>query len=141
MLDILGEGARTPFYKDLAKQMKLENKMNFHGFVDNPQMFYQNADVVVFPSMWQEPFGLVGIEAMANSKPVVAFDVGGVRQWLENGKNGILVPERNTNAFANALDTLATDVQKRNQLGNYAKEFVEKHFTKEKFLESFLKIK
>ena len=141
VLDVLGEGARTPFYKGLATQMNLESKIKFHGFVENPQTFYQEADVVVFPSMWQEPFGLVGIEAMANSKPVVAFDVGGVRQWLENGKNGILVPERDTNAFANALDTLATDVQKRNQLGNYAKEFVEKHFTKEKFLESFLKIK
>jgi len=141
VLDVLGEGARTPFYKDLTIQMNLENKIKFHGFVDAPQTFYKNADVVAFPSMWQEPFGLVGIEAMANSKPVVAFNVGGVRQWLENDKNGILVPERDTKAFAKALDTLATDVQKRNQLGNYAKEFVEKHFTKEKFLESFLKIK
>ena len=91
--------------------------------------------------MWQEPFGLVGIEAMANSKPVVAFDVGSIRQWLEDGKNGILVPERNTTDFANALDTLASDIQTRRQLGNYAKNFVEKYFTKEKFLESFLKIK
>lgn len=140
-LDVLGKGARTPIYKALATQMHLEGKIKFHGFVENPQAFYQKADVVVFPSMWQEPFGLVGIEAMANSKPVVAFDVGGIRQWLEDGKNGILVPERNTTDFANALDTLASDIQTRRQLGNYAKNFVEKYFTKEKFLESFLKIK
>lgn len=140
-LDILGEGTRTPFYKDLAKQMKLDDKIRFHGFVNNPQTYYQNTNVVVFPSMWQEPFGLVGIEAMANSKPVIAFDVGGVRQWLKNGENGILVPERNTTAFAQALDLLASDIQRRNELGNNAKKFVENNFTKEKFLESFLKIK
>ncbi len=141
MLEVLGEGARTPFYKDLAKQMKLDDKIKFQGFVNNPQTYYQNTDVVVFPSMWQEPFGLVGIEAMANSKPVVAFDVGGVKQWLKNGNNGILVPERDTTAFAQALDLLATDIQQRNELGNNAKKFVENNFTKEKFLESFFKIK
>ncbi len=140
-LDVLGEGSRTPFYKDLAKQMSLKSKIKFHGFVDNPQAFYQQTDVVAIPSMWQEPFGLVGIEAMANSKPVVAFDVGGVRQWLKNGENGVLVSECDTTAFANALDLLASDIQRRKELGNNAKDFVEKHFTKEKFLESFLKIK
>ncbi len=140
-LDILGESSRTPFYKELAKQMNLDYNINFRGFVKNPQVFYQNADVIAFPSMWQEPFGLVGIEAMACAKPVVAFNVGGIKEWLKDGKNGLLVAERDTQAFAESLDTLASDVKKRKELGIYAKEYVSNHFTKEKFIESFLKIK
>ena len=47
---------------------------------------YRRARIVVFPSMWPEPFGLVGIEAMRFARPVVAFDVGGVGDWLQDGE-------------------------------------------------------
>src|SRR5205085_4746464 len=48
---------------------------------DDLRRAYQSAKVVAFSSVWPEPFGLVGIEAMMQGKPVVAFDSGGVRDW------------------------------------------------------------
>ena len=53
--------------------------------------------------MWSEPFGLVGLEGMAHAKPVVAFDVGGVSDWLVDGENGFLVPRGDVDAMAAAI--------------------------------------
>ena len=139
-LTILGEGSRTSYFIELAEQLNLEKKVKFVGFVNNTKEYYKACDVVVFPSLWQEPFGLVGIEAMANSKCVVGFDVGGVSDWLKDGKNGILVKERNTTAFALALDKLACDSKLRESLGENGYSFVEKNFSKEKFLKSFIEL-
>jgi glycosyltransferase involved in cell wall biosynthesis len=139
-LTILGEGSRTPFYKDLAKEFGIAKKTIFAGFVNNPEDFYKRTDVAVFPSMWQEPFGLVGIEAMAYARPVVAFDVGGVRQWLIDGKNGIIVPERNTTLFAEALDKLAQNPSLVKSLGENGRDFVHANFTRENFLKTFLQL-
>ena len=62
------------------------------------------------PSVWPEPFGLVGLEAVSAGIPVAAFDVGGVREWLAPGVNGALAPADPPTAegFAQALErTLA----------------------------------
>lgn len=139
-LTILGEGARTPYFKELAKQYGIDSKVNFVGFVSNVQDYYRACDVVVFPSLWQEPFGLVGIEAMANSIPVVAFDVGGVSDWLKDGFNGIAVEQRNISAFASALDKLACDSAMREKVGENGRTFVAEKFSKEKFLKSILEL-
>jgi glycosyltransferase involved in cell wall biosynthesis len=50
------------------------------------------SDVVVVPSLWPEPFGLIGIEALRRGVPVAAFAVGGIPEWLEDGKTGALAP-------------------------------------------------
>ena len=59
-------------------------------------MLYQAADVLVIPSIY-EPLGYVALEAMANRVPVIASDTGGLREILEDGKNGILIPLKETN--------------------------------------------
>jgi glycosyltransferase involved in cell wall biosynthesis len=52
---------------------------------------YARARVVVVPSLWPEPFGLVGVEAMARGRPVVGIDRGGIREWLAHGETGLRV--------------------------------------------------
>ena len=63
------------------------------------------ASVLAVPSTWPEPFGLVGLEAAALGIPAIAFDVGGVREWLRPGSSGYLVPgdPPRASAFADAL--------------------------------------
>ena len=77
---------------------------------------------------------------MANSKCVVGVDVGGVSDWLKNAENGIIVKQRDTLAFASALDKLACDSSLRKRLGKNGYSFVAENFSKEKFLKSFLEL-
>lgn len=69
-------------------------EVNFTGWVSKAQLeaLYGECDLLVFPSLWPEPFGLAGPEAGLHGLPVAAFDVGGVSDWLHEGVNGHLAP-------------------------------------------------
>lgn len=140
-LNILGAGPRLEDFKKMAQDLQLDGKVDFRAWVDNPQDFFKRADIAVFPSMWQEPFGLSGIEAMAMALPVVGFDVGGVSQWLKDGKNGILVKPRDSQKMAEAIDKLNADAPLRKSMGTYARQFVIENFSSKEFLENFVNLK
>ncbi len=70
---------------------------------------YARSKVVAFGSVWPEPFGLVGIEAMSQGKPVVAYDCGGVRDWLQHERTGFVVPHRDLDSYAFRIDQLMND--------------------------------
>jgi glycosyltransferase involved in cell wall biosynthesis len=67
-------------------------EIDFHGWVDRPRIeaLLKNCDLLVVPSLWPEPFGLVGPEAGQYGVPVAAFNVGGIHDWLLDGVNGYL---------------------------------------------------
>jgi glycosyltransferase involved in cell wall biosynthesis len=69
-------------------------RIEFTGWVNQERRdaLLLEADVAVVPSIWPEPFGRIGAEAALAGVPVVAFDVGGVREWLLDGVNGFLAP-------------------------------------------------
>ena len=74
---------------------------------------------------------------MSKGTPVVAFDVGGVSEWLKDGENGLLVPERDTAAMAHALDRLIGNPDESKAMGNRARRYVAQNYSKEIFLENF----
>jgi len=84
------------------------------------------------PSLWPEPFGLVGIEAGASGRPVVASSTGGVGDWLRDGVNGVLVEPGDARALARALNELLADPGRRRELGTAARETVAARFTPER---------
>jgi len=90
---------------------------------------------VAIPSRCPESFTIVGQESMRHGRPVVAFRVGGNADWLEDGKTGLLVPEQDVAAYANALQRLLTDTAYAAQLGAYAAKRVRERFTFEGFLD------
>ena len=77
---------------------------------------YREADVFVFPSEWGEPFGLVPIEAMACSTPVVATGVGGSASFLADGRNCLLFEPGDAGALAAAIERLASDTELRRRV-------------------------
>lgn len=93
MCTVAGDGKDRPMLEKMVETLKLDDKVRFLGFVSAPEKLWADCDVFVFPIRWQEPFGLVGLEAMAHGVPVVAFDRGGVREWLIDNKNGFAIPE------------------------------------------------
>jgi len=119
-LTILGTGNDTDRCKALAKKLNVTDKITFEGFTPEIEKYYSESDIVVFPSTWQEPFGLVGVEAFAHSKPVVAFDGGGVSEWLKNEYNGYLIQNGDYEGFAAALEDLHNDRPRLKQFSNNA---------------------
>lgn len=80
--------------------------------------------VLALPSVWPEPFGLVGLEAAAAGLPTVAFDVGGIPDWLRDGVGGVLIRERprTAGAFANGLRRAIADTATWRRLSHGARE-------------------
>jgi glycosyltransferase involved in cell wall biosynthesis len=78
---------------------------------------WTRASVAVVPSVWNEPMGQVAVEAMLAGRAVVASDVGGLRDVVEDGATGLMVPPGDPAALAAALDTLLGDPERRRQMG------------------------
>lgn len=92
-----GDGAaRTAWEKQAAKIMAQHPaiQITFTGWLSTAgrDALFQQTDLLVMPSLWPEPFGLAGLEAGRYGIPAVAFAVGGIPTWLEDGVNGVLAP-------------------------------------------------
>lgn len=111
-LDVIGTGNDEQMLRDRVSQSTLRDRVTFHGWMDHETLmrFYDRAMISVVPSRWPEPFGMVGLEAMLRRRPVVAFAVGGIPDWLEDGVTGYLVPEADTQGMAKRIDELASDI-------------------------------
>jgi len=116
---VLGDGSHRAYCEKLCTRLGLRNRVRFAGYVPHDQMreFYLDATVFAMPSVWPEPFGMAGPEAMRYGLPVVAFDAGGISEWLKDGQNGLLVPWMDTDAFAARLHLLLTNKNLARELG------------------------
>ena len=118
-LVVAGDGPDLGRARRLAQSLGVESRVRFAGWVDEGALadLYRRADVVAVPSRWPEPFGLVGLEAMSHGKPVVAFDVGGIGEWLEDLRTGFLVPPHDCALLARRIDELLGDPDRARALG------------------------
>lgn len=137
-LTIAGDGNSKSQLEAQTRQLNLQDKVTFTGWLSDTSECYAKADLAVFPSRWQEPFGLCGLEAMSNGLPVVAFNVGGVSEWLTNNVTGIAVPDRDTTAFANAIDSLTPEMM--HDFSVNALNAVSERFSKQAFLNAFAEL-
>ena len=123
---ILGDGNHRGYCERLCRKLGLNERVRFQGFVLRQELkeFYLETSVFVVSSLWPEPFGLVGPEAMRYGLPVVAFDTGGVGEWLIDGETGFLVPWMDIDLFAARIEQLLTDKKLARQLGRRGLERV-----------------
>jgi glycosyltransferase involved in cell wall biosynthesis len=134
---IVGGNNDEGYLKEMSSALGLSNKVFFTGWQNKPDEYFEKADVVAFPSRWQEPFGLVGIEAFSFRKPVVGFDVGGVSEWLTDNHTGILVKEKDIDGMAEGLKRLLQNKALADKLGDNGYDFVRKHCSGENFIAGF----
>lgn len=100
---------------------------------------YRQASVVVFPSIWDETLGIVGLESLACGVPVVASDVGGVREWLIEGETGRLVPIKNADAIAKAVAELIDSPEVLDQMGTMGQRLIREKFQASVHLEALIR--
>jgi glycosyltransferase involved in cell wall biosynthesis len=118
---LAGEGQSRAALDRLASQFEARRLLAVEcpGWVDEGARaaLLARATLIAVPSLWPEPFGLVGLEAAQHGVPAVAFDVGGIRAWLEDGVNGYLIePSGGAAAFGGAIAALLRDDALRGRL-------------------------
>ena len=142
-LDVVGSGMEYPQLTRAKSDLKMlgyENRVLFHGWQGREKIesLLRDAYMVVFPSIYPEAFGIVGIEAMMNGKPVVGFDVGGVNTWLKDGKTGYLVETGDVEGMRNRMKELLLDGAIYKKMSDKAREVAVSHFIPEIHIRSLI---
>jgi glycosyltransferase involved in cell wall biosynthesis len=130
---ICGDGWRMQWMRKLARKLGVQERLRFTGWLGGEDLARElaEASVVVIPSVWPEPFGLVGIEALAAGRPVVASSTGGIGDWLEDGVSGLCVRPGDPRALARALNELLADPARQRAMGEAGKRMVARRFSGE----------
>jgi glycosyltransferase involved in cell wall biosynthesis len=106
-LTMVGDGPERVTWERLASHLNVS--ATFTGWQNGEERWrwIRRATLLAVPSVWPEPFGLVGLEAAVLGVPAIAFDVGGIRGWLTSGVNGYLIAGESpdASAFADGLVT------------------------------------
>jgi glycosyltransferase involved in cell wall biosynthesis len=136
---IVGEGSRRDFLEQWAAAHKVAHRVVFTGRRDDIPAVTAALDVAVLPS-WREAQGLSILEAMALSRPVVASDVGGIPEMIEDGVTGLLVEHDNPVALAAAVVRLLKDHALADMLARAGHDLVHDRFCIELMVKSIEEI-
>jgi glycosyltransferase involved in cell wall biosynthesis len=110
-LHVVGTGSSEEELSQRAQALSITSHVYFHGFVPHGKtlrQLYRESDVFILPSL-QDQQPKVLMEAMSQSLPVVATNVGGIPSIIQDGKNGLLVPPARPEAIAAAIDRVLSD--------------------------------
>lgn len=143
-LHIVGDGVDSDqVIKSIEKlEMNIKDKIYLYGWQSHEAVLrlISGADIIAFPSVYPEAFGIVGIEAMMRKKPVVAFDVGGVSTWLRHNKTGFLVTTKDISDFASKIKILIEDQQLYQRFSNESRNIAISEFAPEVHLRKLLSL-
>lgn len=132
-LSVVGDGPMKENWQMLAKELGLDERVNFVGNVEDRDLpdWYKRADIFVLPSNSRaEAFGLVLLEAMASGLPCITTELGTGTSWIvQNGKTGLVVLPSNPQALAEAITSLLQDPPRRKMMGQAGRARVEQYFS------------
>lgn len=124
--------AKTAYEQQLVNLAEpVSDAIIFTGYLPHEKLkyLYSIVDMVVFPSIWQEPFGLVMLEAMSSGRCVVCSNVGGIPEVVENGVNGILVQPADANELAQVICNTLSHPEAMHQMGEHARQKIISSYT------------
>jgi len=135
-----GRGDEYRAYLDSLVDDTMRSQVQFLGPVSNQETvaLLHRSDVLAFPSLWHEPFGLPVIEAMAAGVPVVASRGGAFPETVVDGETGLLVDRGDVDGLANALITLLGDPEVRREMGRAARHRAEEVFSWDQAVHTWL---
>lgn len=135
---MVGEGPDLEMLKKQIQVLELTDLVSTVGFQDNVTQWMASCDIFVLPSL-HENHSIAVLEAMRAGKPIVATEVGGNGESIENNHSGLLVPSKDEKALADALYKLITDEELRKALGKNARKRFLKLFTEEVMQHNLIK--
>jgi glycosyltransferase involved in cell wall biosynthesis len=140
--EIAGEGPERDALESLAHRLGIAARVRFRGLVTDMPAFWQDCDLAVVPSHppHVESFGIVAIEAMASGLPVVATTNGSLPELVAHGRTGTIVPERDPDALAEALDAYAAHPYMRVEEGRQGRADCERWFGVDRSAQAYLQL-
>jgi glycosyltransferase involved in cell wall biosynthesis len=130
-LDLAGRGPLEPALRALAKELEVDDAIRFLGYVAPVQRAIEDAAIVVVPSMG-EGFGMVALEAMERARPVIAAEIGGLGELVEEDVTGLLVPPGEADPLAQAIVRLAGDLPRAAEMGEAGRRRALEQFLQER---------
>jgi glycosyltransferase involved in cell wall biosynthesis len=127
---IVGEGSDRERLEQMVSLNKKDVNIKFVGRVRHNKLveYYNMADITIVPSLY-EALPFVAIEALATKTPVIASNVGGIPEVVEDGESGFLVPPKKAEAIRKKINKLLSDSSLRKKFGQRGRRTVEKKFT------------
>jgi glycosyltransferase involved in cell wall biosynthesis len=133
---IAGEGERRAELTALARDLDVQDRVEFLGFVEDVTSLLRQAEVFVFSSLWEGMSNAL-IEAAAAGTPVVAVDTTSNGEAVIDGETGFLVPAGDTEAFAARVRALVEDPELRARMGAAGRRFVEDRFRLDRMMDEW----
>lgn len=138
--DLISDTFKNKFTKDYKKSSWF-NRIHFLGKISDEQKEseFANCDIFISPSLY-ESFGIIFVEAMRYSKPVIGCNVGGMKEVIADGESGLLAETNDTNSLIDKLNILIKDPELREKMGRIGKERVEEIFNVDKMCDDSISI-
>ena len=141
-LIILGKGEKE--YEKKLREIAIENGIteiiSFYGFSENVQGIISQIDIGICPSIWREPFGLSIIEFIEKGKVVITTNNGAQKEYIESGKNGILVDVNDANAIKENVIKLIENPNYKKEIEENAKEYFDSHLSYNVFYRKIIEV-
>jgi len=139
-LVIAGDGNKKIELQQLVKELKLNKSVTFAGFIAHEDIpsFYELCDVIVLPSIWDEPLSRVLLETFHFSKPVIATKTGGTPEIISDGENGLLVEPKNSDQIADKILFLYNNPDIRKRIQENVKSYSIKNLNSRTLTKKFL---
>ena len=117
-LEIIGDGPQATMLREFTAQYNIAHITTFHGWQHAPASFLKQWDLFAMSSLWEGlPCSIV--EARLQKIPVIAYNVGGINEVIESGRNGYLVEPGNWQQLGSYLAALASNPALHNRLANH----------------------
>ncbi len=137
---IVGSGPLINYLRGKIKSVNLEERVTVVGYTDKVRDFLGISDIVIFPSNHQEGLSIALLESLSMGLPVVASDIGGNRELIEDGKNGILIHSGSLREYLKAVEMILNDSAKRREIGDRARRFIISRFNINKKRIGFMRL-
>jgi glycosyltransferase involved in cell wall biosynthesis len=142
-LDLAGDGPQKPFLVRKCDDLGISDRVTFHGYLPHGRLaeLYRSVDAFALPSIVMGDYGRQDVipnvlaEAMAAGVPVVGSHIAGVPELIDDGENGLLVPERDSTALADALMRLWREPDTAARLAMAGRRKVERIWDRENNLD------
>ncbi len=148
VVELAGDGPQRRYLERQAGRLGISDRVVIHGYVDHGRLIelYQRADAVALPSVIMGRYGRQDVipnvlaEAMAAGVPVVASNIAGIPELIEDGTSGLLVPERDAEALADALERLWRAPEEAARLARAGRAKVEEIWDRDSNLDDLARI-